>query len=132
MDENINFCIQHLRDLSASIQTSAELQTKAIQSAAAYADQTIGMIIRSLQKLPAEVSSVQAKPEHSPRPAPNPSVMTDDERNALRELRKACVRKSSTGGQKEILMYLQAHGARSIWQLSPDFYDGLLKICGEE
>lgn len=127
MDENINFCIQHLRDLNTSIQTSA----KAVQSVAAYVDQTIGMIIKSLES-PSEVSSVQAKPEHSPRPAPNPSVMTDDERNALRELRKACVRKSSEGGQKEILMYLQAHGARSIWQLSPDFYDGLLKICGEE
>lgn len=128
MDENINFCIQHLRDLNTSIQTSA----KAVQSTAAYVDQTIGMIIRSLQEVPAEASSVQAKPEHSPRPAPNPSVMTDDERNALRELRKACVRKASEGGQKEILMYLQDHGARSIWQLSPDFYDGLLKICGEE
>lgn len=132
MDENINFCIQHLRDLNTSIQTSANIQTKAVQSLAAYVDQTIGMIIKALQESPSEVSSVQAKPEHSPRPAPNPRVMTDDERNALRELRKACVRKSSTGGQKEILMYLQAHGARSIWQLSPDFYDGLLKICGEE
>lgn len=128
MDENINFCIQHLRDLNTSIQTSA----KAVQSVAAYVDQTIGMIVKSLQELPAEASSVQAKPEHSHRPAPNPRVMTDDERNALRELRKACVRKASEGGQKEILMYLQDHGARSIWQLSPDFYDGLLKICGEE
>lgn len=127
MDENINFCIQHLRDLNTSIQTSA----KAVQSVAAYVDQTIGMIIKSLQESPS-VSSVQAKPEHPHRPAPNPRVMTDDERNALRELRKACVRKSSEGGQKEILMYLQDHGARSIWQLSPDFYDGLLKICGEE
>ena len=78
MDENINFCIQHLRDLNTSIQTSA----KAVQSVAAYVDQTIGMIIRSLQESPSEVSSVQAKPEHSPRPAPNPRVMTDDERNA--------------------------------------------------
>lgn len=128
MDENINFCIQHLRDLNTSIQTSA----KAVQSVAAYVDQTIGMIIRALPESPAEVSSVQAKPEHSPCPAPNPRVMTDDERNALRELRKACVRKSSTGGQKEILMYLQDHGARNIWQLSPDFYDGLLKICKGE
>lgn len=127
MDETIDFCIQHLRDLNATIQTSA----KAVQSTAAYVDQTIGMIIRSLQSS-SEVSSVQAKPEHSPRPAPNPRVMTDDERNALRELRKACVRKASEGGQKEILLYLQDHGARSIWQLSPDFYDGLLKICGEE
>lgn len=126
MDETIDFCIQHLQDLNTTIQLSA----KAVQSTAAYVDQTIGMIIRSLQSS-SEVSSVQAKPE-SHRPAPNPRVMTDDERNALRELRKACVRKSSTGGQKEILMYLQAHGARSIWQLSPDFYDGLLKICGEE
>ena len=128
MDENINFCIQHLQDLNTSIQTSA----KAVQSVAAYVDQTIGMIIKSLQELPAEASSVQAKPEHSPSPAPNPRVMTDDERNALRELRKACVRKSSEGGQKEILMYLRAHGARNIWQLSPDFYDGLLKICRGE
>ena len=127
MDETINFCIQHLRDLNTTIQTSA----KAVQSLAAYVDQEIGMIIRSLPESPSEVSSVQAKPE-SHRPAPNPRVMTDDERNALRELRKACVRKSSTGGQKEILMYLQDHGARNIWQLSPDFYDGLLKICGEE
>ena len=127
MDETIDFCIQHLRDLNTTIQTSA----KAVQSTAAYVDQTIGMIIRSLQSS-SEVSSVQAKPEHSPRPAPNPRVMTDDERNALRELRKACVRKASEGGQKEILLYLQDHGARSIWQLSPDFYDGLLKICGEE
>ena len=128
MDEDINFCIQHLQDLNTSIQTSA----KAVQSVAAYVDQTVGMIIKALQELPSAASSVQAKPEYSPRPAPNPRVMTDDERNALRELRKACVRKSSEGGQKEILMYLQAHGARSIWQLSPDFYDGLLKICGEE
>ena len=128
MDENIKFCIQHLRDLNTSIQTSA----KAVQSVAAYVDQTVGTIIRSLQESPSEFSSVQAKPEHSPRPAPNPRVMTDDERNALRELRKACVRKSSTGGQKEILLYLQAHGARSSWQLSPDFYDGLLKICKGE
>lgn len=128
MDENINFCIQHLRELNTSIQTSA----KAVQSVAAYVDQTIGMIIKSLQESPSEVRSVQAKPEHSPRPAPNPRVMTDDERNALRELRKACVRKSSEGGQKEILLYLQFHGARNIWQLSPDFYDGLLKICKGE
>ena len=128
MDENINFCIQHLRDLNTSIQTSA----KAVQSVAAYVDQEIGMIIKALQELPAEASSVQAKPEHSPLPAPNPRVMTDDERNALRELRKACVRKASTGGQQEILMYFQADVARSVWQLSPDFYDGLLKICGEE
>lgn len=128
MDENINFCIQHLRDLNTSIQTSA----KAVQSVAAYVGQTVGMIIKSLQELPAEASSVQSEAEHSPRPAPNPRVMTDDERNALRELRKACVRKSSEGGQKEILLYLQDHGARNIWQLSPDFYDGLLKICRGE
>lgn len=122
---------QH-RTGAAVLLEAAQHFMRAVESQRDVECQDIDRLIRSLQEVPAEVSSVQAKPEHSPRPAPNPSVMTDDERNALRELRKACVRKSSEGGQKEILMYLQAHGARSIWQLSPDFYDGLLKICGEE
>ena len=50
-------------------------------------------------------------------------------KKALGEVRAACVRKSAADGSKEILLFLQEHGVRSIFDLDPKFYPDLLKIC---
>ena len=45
------------------------------------------------------------------------------------EVRAACIRKAAAEGTKEILLFLQEHGVRSIFDLDPNFYPELLKIC---
>ena len=44
-------------------------------------------------------------------------------------VRAACIRKAAVDGSKEILLFLQEHGVRSIFDLDPKFYPDLLKIC---
>ena len=44
-------------------------------------------------------------------------------------VRAACIRKAAADGSKEILLFLQEHGVRSIFDLDPKFYPDLLKIC---
>ena len=56
-------------------------------------------------------------------------VLSEDERKALGEVRAACVRKAAADGSKEILLFLQEHGARSVFDLDSKFYPDLLKIC---
>ena len=45
------------------------------------------------------------------------------------EVRAACIRKAAAEGTKEIQLFLQEHGVRSIFDLDPKFYPDLLKIC---
>ena len=44
-------------------------------------------------------------------------------------VRAACIRKAAADGSKEILLFLQEHGVRSVFDLDPKFYPDLLKIC---
>ena len=44
-------------------------------------------------------------------------------------VRAACIRKAAAEGTKEIQLFLQEHGVRSIFDLDPKFYPDLLKIC---
>ena len=44
-------------------------------------------------------------------------------------VRAACIRKAAADGSKEILLFLQEHGVRSIFDLDSKFYPDLLKIC---
>ena len=39
------------------------------------------------------------------------------------------MRKAAADGSKEILLFLQEHGARSVFDLDSKFYPDLLKIC---
>ena len=44
-------------------------------------------------------------------------------------VRAACIRKAAADGSKEILLFLQEHGVRSVFDLDSKFYPDLLKLC---
>lgn len=77
----------------------------------------------------ADSADAPAPAEPRPEIKPHARILTEEERKALGEVRAACVRKAAAEGTKEILLFLQAHGVRSIFDLDSKFYPDLLKIC---
>lgn len=77
------------------------------------------------------INSADAPAPAEPRPEikPHARILTEEERKALGEVRAACVRKAAADGSKEILLFLQEHGVRSVFDLDSKFYPDLLKIC---
>ena len=114
MAETLNeYLIRQLTGMNESIQKSAR-----------YAQMLTEEMINSIKNAdaPARVESKQEIKPHA-------RILTEEERKALGEVRAACVRKSAADGSKEILLFLQEHGVRSIFDLDPEFYPDLLKIC---
>lgn len=114
MAETLNeYLIRQLTGVNESIQMSAR-----------YVQMLTEEMINSIKNAdaPARVESKQEIKPHA-------RVLSGDERKALAEVRAACVRKSAADGSKEILLFLQEHGVRSIFDLDPKFYPDLLKIC---
>ena len=116
MAETLNeYLIRQLTGVNESIQKSAR-----------YAQMLTEEMINSIKNAdtpsPARVESKQEIKPHA-------RVLSEDERKALGEVRAACVRKSAADGSKEILLFLQEHGVRSIFDLDSKFYPDLLKIC---
>lgn len=95
-----------------------------IQKSARYAQMLTEEMINSIKNAdaPARVESKQEIKPHA-------RILTEEERKALGEVRAACVRKAAADGSKEILLFLQEHGVRSIFDLDSKFYPDLLKIC---
>lgn len=112
MAETLNeYLIRQLTGMNDSIQKSAR-----------YAQMLTEEMINSITDAPARGESKWEIKPHA-------RVLSDDERKALGEVRAACVRKSAADGSKEILLFLQEHGARSVFDLDSKFYPDLLKIC---
>lgn len=97
-----------------------------IRTTANYANMLIEEMLNSINSADAPAP---APAEPQPEIKPHARVLSGDERKALGEVRAACVRKAAAEGTKEILLFLQEHGVRSIFDLDPKFYPDLLKIC---
>lgn len=122
---------QH-RTGAAVLLEAAQHFARAVASQRDVECQDIDRLIRSLRGTPENtVPAAAPVPESAPEtPAPAANRTLEQEKQ-LADLRAACVAKAAAGGQKEILLFLQNHGARTIYELSPDFYPDLLKICQE-
>ena len=101
---------------------------QSIQTAARYAQMLTEEMINSIKNADTPASA-PAPAEPRPEIKPHARILTEEERKALGEVRAACVRKAAAEGTKEILLFLQEHGVRSIFDLDPKFYPDLLKIC---
>lgn len=125
---------QH-RTGAAVLLEAAQHFARAVESQRDVECQDIDRLIRSLGGVPAQQDATTAAPEtatpETPAPAPASAPRTPEQEKQLADLRAACVKKAAAGGQKEILLFLQNHGARTIYELDPDFYPDLLKICQE-
>lgn len=123
---------QH-RTGAAVLLEAAQHFARAVESQRDVECQDIDRLIRSLGGTPENtVPAAAPVPESAPEtPAPTAAPRTPEQEKLLADLRAACVKKAAAGGQKEILLFLQNHGARTIYELSPDFYPDLLKICQE-
>ena len=114
MAETLNeYLIRQLTGMNNTIQTSAR-----------YAQMLTEEMINSIKN-----ADAPAPAEPRPEIKPHARILTEEERKALGEVRAACVRKAAADGSKEILLFLQEHGVRSVFDLDPKFYPDLLKIC---
>lgn len=104
---------------------------RAVESQRDVECQDIDRLIRSLGGAAPAAESAPAPTAAPETTAPTAAPRTPEQEKLLADLRAACVKKAAAGGQKEILLFLQNHGARTIYELSPDFYPDLLKICQE-
>lgn len=113
MAETLNeYLIRQLTGLHNTIRTTAD-----------YANMLIEEMLNSIKAdAPAPVESKREIKPHA-------RILTESERKALGEVRAACVRKAAADGSKEILLFLQEHGVRSVFDLDSKFYPDLLKIC---
>lgn len=121
---------QH-RTGAAVLLEAAQHFARAVESQRDVECQDIDRLIRSLGGAVPETESAPAPTAAPETTAPTAAPRTPEQEKLLADLRAACVKKAAAGGQKEILLFLQNHGARTIYELSPDFYPDLLKICQE-
>ena len=116
MAETLNeYLIRQLTGLNESIQKSAR-----------YAQMLTEEMLNSINSADAPAP---APAEPRPESKPHARVLSEEERKALGEVRAACVRKAAADGSKEILLFLQEHGVRSVFDLDSKFYPDLLKLC---
>ena len=116
MAETLNeYLIRQLTGVNESIQKSAR-----------YAQMLTEEMINSIKNAD---TPAPAQGESKWEIKPHARVLSEDERKALGEVRAACVRKAAADGSKEILLFLQEHGARSVFDLDSKFYPDLLKLC---
>lgn len=114
MAETLNeYLIRQLTGVNDSIQKSAR-----------YAQMLTEEMINSIKN-----ADSPARAESKQEIKPHARILTEGERKALGEVRAACVRKFAADGSKEILLFLQEHGVRSIFDLDSKFYPDLLKLC---
>lgn len=113
---------QH-RTGAAVLLEAAQHFMRAVASQRDVECQDIDRLIRSL-------GGVVPETESAPAPTAEPAARTPEEEQ-LQALCADCVKKAAADVQKEILLFLQNHGARTIYELSPDFHPDLLKICQE-
>lgn len=114
MAETLNeYLIRQLTGVNDSIQKSAR-----------YAQMLTEEMINSIKN-----ADAPARAESKQEIKPHARILTERERKALGEVRAACVRKFAADGSKEILLFLQEHGVRSIFDLDSKFYPDLLKLC---
>lgn len=121
---------QH-RTGAAVLLEAAQHFMRAVESQRDVECQDIDILIRSLGGTPeAFVLAAAPVPESAPEttaPAANPR--TPEQEKQLAVLRAECVKKAAAGGQKDILIFLQAHKVRSIFELAPELYPALMFIC---
>lgn len=119
------YLIRQLTGLNDSVQKSARFANMLIDEML-YANMLIEEMLNSINSADAPAP---APAEPRPEIKPHARILTESERKALGEVRAACVRKAAADGSKEILLFLQEHGVRSVFDLDSKFYPDLLKIC---
>ena len=122
---------QH-RTGAAVLLEAAQHFMRAVESQRDVECQDIDMLIKSIGGAPETPApaDVPAPETTADKPAANPR--TPEQEKQLADLRAACVKKAAAGGQKEILLFLQNHGARTIYELDPKYYGDLLTVCNGE
>lgn len=120
---------QH-RTGAAVLLEAAQHFARAVESQRDVECQDIDRLIRSIGDAP-EAPVPTAAPETAPETTA-PAPRTPEQEKQLADLRAACVKKAAAGGQKEILLFLQNHGARTIYELNPKYYGDLLNVCNGE
>lgn len=115
---------QH-RTGAAVLLEAAQHFIRAVESQRDVECQDIDRLIRSLGGSVPETES-------APAPTAAPAARTPEQEQELQALRVACVKKAAAGGQKEILLFLQNHSARTIYELDPKYYGDLLNVCNGE
>ena len=125
---------QH-RTGAAVLLEAAQHFMRAVESQRDVECQDIDILIRSLRGAPetpepADVTAPETTADKPAAPAANPR--TREQEKQLADLRAACVKKAAAGGQKEILLFLQNHGSRTIYELDPKYYGDLLNVCNGE
>ena len=124
---------QH-RTGAAVLLEAAQHFIRAVESQRDVECQDIDRLIRSIGGAPENTAPADPPvPESAPEttaPAANPRTLEQEKQ--LADLRAACVKKAAAGGQKEILIFLQNHSARTIYELDPKYYGDLLTVCNRE
>lgn len=123
--------IKSLEALKEQHRTGAAVLLEAAQHFARAVESQRDVECQDIDRLIRSLGGAVPETESAPAPTAAPAARTPEEEQSLQVLRAACVKKAAAGGQKEILLFLQNHGARTIYELSPDFYPDLLKICQE-
>ena len=120
---------QH-RTGAAVLLEAAQHFMRAVESQRDVECQDIDMLIKSIGGVPViPVPAAAPVPESAPETPAPAATRTPEQEKQLADLRAACVRKAAAGGQKEILTFLQAHKARSVFELAPELYPALMFIC---
>ena len=117
---------------AAVLLEAAQHFARAVESQRDVECQDIDRLIRSLggvSSAPAPTAAPDTATPETPAPAAN---RTPEQEKQLADLRAACVKKAAAGGQKEILLFLQNHGARTIYELDPKYYGDLMTVCNGE
>lgn len=122
---------QH-RTGAAVLLEAAQHFARAVESQCDVECQDIDRLIRSLGGAAPAAESAPAPTAAPETPAPTAAPRTPEQEKLLADLRAACVKKAAAGGQKEILLFLQNHGARTIYELDPKYYGDLLNVCNGE
>lgn len=123
--------IKSLEALKEQHRTGAAVLLEAAQHFARAVESQRDVECQDIDRLIRSLGGAAPVAESAPAPTAAPETTAPEEEQSLQALRAACVKKAAAGGQKEILLFLQNHGARTIYELSPDFYPDLLKICQE-
>lgn len=123
--------IKSLEALKEQHRTGAAVLLEAAQHFARAVESQRDVECQDIDRLIRSLGGAVPETESAPAPTAAPETTAPEEEQSLQALRAACVKKAAAGGQKEILLFLQNHGARTIYELSPDFYPDLLKICQE-
>ena len=124
--------IKSLEALKEQHRTGAAVLLEAAQHFARAVASQCDVECQDIDRLIRSLGGAVPETESAPAPTAAPAARTPEQEQELQDLRAACIKKAAAGGQKEILLFLQNHGARTIYELDTKYYRDLLTVCNEE